>query len=118
MEIRKGSASGASGAGAGDRHRDVNDRKERITALANPQSRIPIPGSWAARPAAALRWAGTGSRRGRCAARAPHRRGRPALRSEEPTSELQSLMRISYAVFCLKKKKQHKIHKHYKTLHI
>src|SRR3546814_9670147 len=45
----------------------------------------------------------------------PHRdRARPALeplwfgsdRSEEHTSELQSLMRISYAVFCLKKKKQ------------
>src|SRR3546814_10636471 len=40
----------------------------------------------------------------------------PATRSEEHTSELQSLMRISYAVFCLKKKnkttavctKQHK----------
>src|SRR3546814_1433565 len=39
-------------------------------------------------------------------------RGRPdgpprasVLRSEEHTSELQSLMRISYAVFCLKKKK-------------
>src|SRR3546814_7976033 len=31
-------------------------------------------------------------------------------RSEEHTSELQSLMRISYAVFCLKKKK-HKTHK-------
>src|SRR3546814_5090804 len=31
-----------------------------------------------------------------------------ALRSEEHTSELQSLMRISYAVFCLKKKKNHK----------
>src|SRR3546814_6656678 len=30
-----------------------------------------------------------------------------AMRSEEHTSELQSLMRISYAVFCLKKKKQH-----------
>src|SRR3546814_8382892 len=29
----------------------------------------------------------------------------PARRSEEHTSELQSLMRISYAVFCLKKKK-------------
>src|SRR3546814_9030609 len=29
-----------------------------------------------------------------------------ALRSEEHTSELQSLMRISYAVFCLKKKKR------------
>src|SRR3546814_6343593 len=31
------------------------------------------------------------------------------LRSEEHTSELQSLMRISYAVFCLKKKKKNKI---------
>src|SRR3546814_1440142 len=30
-------------------------------------------------------------------------------RSEEHTSELQSLMRISYAVFCLKKKKQNKL---------
>src|SRR3546814_9821475 len=30
------------------------------------------------------------------------------LRSEEHTSELQSLMRISYAVFCLKKKKKEK----------
>src|SRR3546814_10247104 len=29
------------------------------------------------------------------------------FRSEEHTSELQSLMRISYAVFCLKKKKTH-----------
>src|SRR3546814_4494676 len=29
-------------------------------------------------------------------------------RSEEHTSELQSLMRISYAVFCLKKKKKNK----------
>src|SRR3546814_10707647 len=29
----------------------------------------------------------------------------PSWRSEEHTSELQSLMRISYAVFCLKKKK-------------
>src|SRR3546814_1546605 len=44
------------------------------------------------------------------------RRGRPVRppvsapgRSEEHTSELQSLMRISYAVFCLKKKKK-KIH--------
>src|SRR3546814_1585328 len=31
----------------------------------------------------------------------------PDHRSEEHTSELQSLMRISYAVFCLKKKKKH-----------
>src|SRR3546814_8680600 len=34
----------------------------------------------------------------------PHQCGRNG-RSEEHTSELQSLMRISYAVFCLKKKK-------------
>src|SRR3546814_9802697 len=37
-----------------------------------------------------------------------------AARSEEHTSELQSLMRISYAVFCLKKKtekQQHKLNK-------
>src|SRR3546814_7580559 len=31
---------------------------------------------------------------------------KPVVRSEEHTSELQSLMRISYAVFCLKKKQQ------------
>src|SRR3546814_1282910 len=41
-------------------------------------------------------------------ARQPQQRhprlGRAAERSEEHTSELQSLMRISYAVFCLKKK--------------
>src|SRR3546814_5236301 len=37
---------------------------------------------------------------------------RPAGRSEEHTSELQSLMRISYAVFCLKKKQ---LMKKYKT---
>src|SRR3546814_10524479 len=32
------------------------------------------------------------------------------FRSEEHTSELQSLMRISYAVFCLKKKKKNRQH--------
>src|SRR3546814_2503209 len=42
------------------------------------------------------------------------RKGLPAVdstkrRSEEHTSELQSLMRISYAVFCLKKKKNKRI---------
>src|SRR3546814_6773073 len=37
-------------------------------------------------------------------------------RSEEHTSELQSLMRISYAVFCLKKKHQNKINKQYNIL--
>src|SRR3546814_966500 len=45
----------------------------------------------------------------RCAAGPTRRLERPGdsrRRSEEHTSELQSLMRISYAVFCLKKKKQ------------
>src|SRR3546814_8218697 len=37
---------------------------------------------------------------------APADLGVKTARSEEHTSELQSLMRISYAVFCLKKKKQ------------
>src|SRR3546814_1062628 len=48
----------------------------------------------------------------------------PAGRSEEHTSELQSLMRISYAVFCLKKKTKntlkkstaHNITQHNKTI--
>src|SRR3546814_4147626 len=43
------------------------------------------------------------------------RPGRRTGRSEEHTSELQSLMRISYAVFCLKKKKKHQLSK---SLHI
>src|SRR3546814_7862794 len=52
-----------------------------------------VPGQGFRRPTAAPR------------GRRPRRRGCPAWRSEEHTSELQSLMRISYAVFCLKKKK-------------
>src|SRR3546814_6667027 len=42
------------------------------------------------------------------AALARTERGPYLSRSEEHTSELQSLMRISYAVFCLKKKNTHK----------
>src|SRR3546814_3018800 len=41
---------------------------------------------------------------GKCSCQALEK---PIHRSEEHTSELQSLMRISYAVFCLKKKKFH-----------
>src|SRR3546814_8660280 len=40
---------------------------------------------------------------------------RITMRSEEHTSELQSLMRISYAVFCLKKKKSEVKQQHTKT---
>src|SRR3546814_6299878 len=43
-----------------------------------------------------------------------HDESRAAVRSEEHTSELQSLMRISYAVFCLKNKKTIKITSQYK----
>src|SRR3546814_1063333 len=53
------------------------------------------------------------SPRGRAARRLARKTGAPTVareppadRSEEHTSELQSLMRISYAVFCLKKKKK------------
>src|SRR3546814_4726473 len=42
-----------------------------------------------------------------------HHRAR-CRRSEEHTSELQSLMRISYAVFCLKKKKKRELITHHK----
>src|SRR3546814_3368135 len=63
----------------------------------------------------------TGEGRARAVARGQHM-GRPPMltahqrteaRSEEHTSELQSLMRISYAVFCLKKK----THKYTSILH-
>src|SRR3546814_2182552 len=53
-----------------------------------------------ARDIAPADWAGAHDLDNRCIGR------RKQLRSEEHTSELQSLMRISYAVFCLKKKKQ------------
>src|SRR3546814_10676545 len=58
-----------------------------------------LPGGWARANARRTLRAG-----GRGPTPAPRRR----QRSEEHTSELQSLMRISYAVFCLKKKKLHK----------
>src|SRR3546814_5009622 len=82
------------------------------------RSRKGAAGGRGAPPALALpaavrrgRLGGPGARAGRLPGREPERpgaaaRGRPAAlhRSEEHTSELQSLMRISYAVFCLKKK--------------
>src|SRR3546814_8966526 len=42
---------------------------------------------------------------------------RSVFRSEEHASELQSLMRISYAVFCLKKKKTDYLWRHSRTHH-
>src|SRR3546814_7243413 len=68
------------------RIRDQSDSTgKRISAAAAPGVRPPaVPGA---------------------AMRSEDRRAR-SRRSEEHTSELQSLMRISYAVFCLKKKKR------------
>src|SRR3546814_2501112 len=70
----------------------------------------------AGRPVPAATAATAAARGHRSALRAARRAAAPAVhgpaaacrrrRSEEHTSELQSLMRISYAVFCLKKKKQ------------
>src|SRR3546814_4760635 len=49
----------------------------------------------------------------------PAARRRPGEgRSEEHTSELQSLMRISYAVFCLKKKNNNRIQHHYNNAYV
>src|SRR3546814_8098778 len=49
---------------------------------------------------------------------ASHVQRKYGIRSEEHTSELQSLMRISYAVFCLKKKKKPTTIQHYTVYEI
>src|SRR3546814_9270207 len=83
-------------------HRRPKARQER-RPLANPARRRPpahrslAMGQRSFRP--------SGKRAGR---QARLRGCRETARSEEHTSELQSLMRISYAVFCLKKKTKHK----------
>src|SRR3546814_6130083 len=61
------------------------------------------PAQQAARPVGG---AGTARPRGRRRGNLRQGSRRQRFRSEEHTSELQSLMRISYAVFCLKKKKK------------
>src|SRR3546814_9246139 len=82
-------------------------RLERPHELPFPRAQFGRPGS---RGSQRYRFEGIGSRFGARTGRL--RRGSLKIvhvlvnpRSEEHTSELQSLMRISYAVFCLKKKK-------------
>src|SRR3546814_9137730 len=75
------------------------------------------PGASRAQPAGRLVGAGAAGRPGGAGRHGAVRNRRDPLRgpavraggarSEEHTSELQSLMRISYAVFCLKKKQKH-----------
>src|SRR3546814_4554741 len=79
----------------------VGHRLGLLAALCQPRPRPAAPGRTHGRAAAPVRHSG-------------FRSGRTRLggRSEEHTSELQSLMRISYAVFCLKKKKKQQTKKH------
>src|SRR3546814_6005584 len=72
-----------------------------IAASLVPACHVPSP---ATRGLRTDRTALAGAARGQPVPR-PEPRHRHQVRSEEHTSELQSLMRISYAVFCLKKKK-------------
>src|SRR3546814_6532578 len=88
--------------------------RERREPRPDGADRLPVPGDAVLRcPADDLAPAGrraSGERQAGAPADAAD--GSDAdLRSEEHTSELQSLMRISYAVFCLKKKKNNKINK-------
>src|SRR3546814_10218041 len=78
----------------------VHDRQSRFSWLREPEPRV-APASLAEilEKVALIRWTGI--------SRVPiNTRQEP--RSEEHTSELQSLMRISYAVFCLNKKNNNK----------
>src|SRR3546814_7542950 len=79
------------------------------------------PGTNTRRQCCPASWALGGTcRRGtiRLLAVQPRPSGRGAgLRSEEHTSELQSLMRISYAVFCLKQKNKHILYQSTHKLH-
>src|SRR3546814_10454515 len=80
-------------------------------------------GKWAPRAEPGGRWKGGSEAKNPDRVNGRKRRGRHAAgalppprlqvrRSEEHTSELQSLMRISYAVFCLKKKTTDGQHQH------
>src|SRR3546814_7386161 len=71
----------------------TSTRTVTLKSSAILRQRTPSPGKW--------RCCSTSSKLGACESSLPAR----LYRSEEHTSELQSLMRISYAVFCLKKKK-------------
>src|SRR3546814_4535665 len=92
----------------------------RLPPASDRARRLPVRRR-AAAPAVAVATVAAVARRRRAAngARVPQLRAagalRPAVRSEEHTSELQSLMRISYAVFCLKKKKRN--YRLYNTTH-
>src|SRR3546814_590542 len=86
------------------RHRHLRDHSESESRYAEPSKR-----SKGTRPkdSHALSWTLTDRTPARLELVWRERGGPPVLRSEEHTSELQSLMRISYAVFCLQKTINH-----------
>src|SRR3546814_3941035 len=88
----------------GQRERTVAEARKRLQAGASPESVVLTAQAALAR--AELDKARAQQRE------TAARQHLAALRSEEHTSELQSLMRISYAVFCLNKKNNHHPKKH------
>src|SRR3546814_10865517 len=105
--------------GAGEHHAHADVTAHRIDCDSRCQCHLMPSGLFITRRPTPLRGRYNGRRRCKgCAGASARRssgiperlrpsgcRGCDACRSEEHTSELQSLMRISYAVFCLKKNK-------------
>src|SRR3546814_2079359 len=85
-------------------------RQRVVEAFDSGMSRRAAAGRFEIGISTAINWVRRWRETGNWAARRPGGRVRPP-RSEEHTSELQSLMRISYAVFCLKKKKNYELNK-------
>src|SRR3546814_5497541 len=93
------------------RHRPCS-RESRSPGPHTPRSKLGVPAFAGTRKSKPLIAASARGRRscaspGWCLRGSNGRADHARSRSEEHTSELQSLMRISYAVFCLKKKKLH-----------
>src|SRR3546814_6774470 len=94
-----------------------------ISPIGVSSARLPsIPATWSNNPVidsfsrASFSWEIVSNSSNSSPKRGASKDQRSAVsRSEEHTSELQSLMRISYAVFCLKKKKTKKLHPYHKT---
>src|SRR3546814_3690748 len=86
-------------------HRERDEHFDQSEAVfgGTPTKSEAVFGGTPARREAAITHRSSPCRRRRRSPRRAHR----YARSEEHTSELQSLMRISYAVFCLKQKKKH-----------
>src|SRR3546814_6415846 len=92
---------GAIGQAGGDAIADLLDQARRDDDVSAVVLRVNSPGGSV--------WASEQIRRAVDQLKADGKPVVASMRSEEHTSELQSLMRISYAVFCLKKKND-KIH--------